>query len=408
MAINSRWRQDPFDGTLNSILIEYEQHTIEYITELNKYGFYANEGVVLDAGAPVSLVQDNTAQTAFIEQPRTIAPNAGQFRVDYDDTDYYNTGFVQCNSTDNGKAVLFTYRGTGTIVHPNFRLNTNFNLPGNAIAEGTLEVVGNVSLASATGSTITANNKKVEDVSNPTAATDAVNRQTALSLLSSNSGFELLTASSGNWTCPENVTSVLYGMIGGGAGGSGASAGSDSGGGGGGGGSKFGIAAVTPGDTYAYTVGQGGAGGVASSGGSDNRGTAGGNTSIFGITALGGGIAIAGPSSNAGAGGLGGVFGNNGGDGGGGATGASGGGGGGGAAGLFGGVGGNGGNGTASAGTSGSNGGMFSGSGGLGGLSSAGASGTTYGAGGGGGSNGGTDYAGGAGAPGCILLILSP
>lgn len=140
MAVNARWRTQPFTGDVNSILIEDEEHTIEFIAEINSYGFYANEGVVLDAGDPVSLVEDTTAQTAFIEQPRTIAPNAGQFRVDYDDTDYYNTGFVQCNAADNGQAVLFTYRGTGTIVHPTFRTNTDFNVPGNLYIEGNVSV----------------------------------------------------------------------------------------------------------------------------------------------------------------------------------------------------------------------------------------------------------------------------
>lgn len=141
MSVNARWRQNPFTDDMNDILIEDEEHTIEYITELNIYGFYANEGV---AAEPVILVQDNTAQTTFTEQPRTIAPNAGQFRVDYDAEDYYNTGLVQCNAADNGKAVLFTYRGTGTLVHPSFRRYTQYNFAGQVDFGDEVEVSGDI------------------------------------------------------------------------------------------------------------------------------------------------------------------------------------------------------------------------------------------------------------------------
>lgn len=215
MGVNNRWRTNPFTGVVNSLLIEDEQHTIEYHAEVNAYGFYANEGVELDAGNPPALAEDTTAATAFTEIPKTTAPNAGQFRVDYDADGYYNTGFINCNSSDNGKAVLFTYYGTGTILHPTFRLQTDFNFPGNFVVEGALEVQssttfvadvtmdagatvnpattggqaltvtgdatvqGDVVLASSSGATISASNKKVEDVADPTAATDAMNRQTA-------------------------------------------------------------------------------------------------------------------------------------------------------------------------------------------------------------------------------------
>ena len=102
LSQNSRWRRNPFDAnTVNSVLITEEEHIIEFHEEPNAYGFYANEGILFDANDPVVLVQDNTAQTAFTEIPRTIAPSSGQYRVDYDEDGYYNTGFVQCNSSDN-------------------------------------------------------------------------------------------------------------------------------------------------------------------------------------------------------------------------------------------------------------------------------------------------------------------
>ena len=192
LSQNSRWRRNPFDAnTVNSVLITEEEHIIEFHEEPNAYGFYANEGILFDANDPVVLVQDNTAQTAFTEIPRTIAPSSGQYRVDYDEDGYYNTGFVQCNSSDNGKTVLFTYRGTGTLVHPTFRTLTDYNYAGNVNVEGNgqidgsltvggaitfngaLNVAGSVSLAENTGSTISANGKKIEDVSDGTANTDA-------------------------------------------------------------------------------------------------------------------------------------------------------------------------------------------------------------------------------------------
>lgn len=408
MSINARWRIQPFTGDVNSILIEDEEHTIEFIAEINSYGFYANEGVVLDAGDPVILVQDNTAQTGFIEQPRTIAPNAGQFRVDYDDEDFYNTGFVQCNATDNGKAVLFTYRGTGTIVHPSFRLQTQFNLPGNLSVEGTTDLTGtttahgNVVLAEATGSTISASNKTINDVSNPVLATDVVNRQTAISLLSANSGFKILTSASGNWVCPENVTSVLYGAIGGGGGGGGNPVAATGAAGGGGGGAVWGFYSVTPGASYAYTVGAAGTAGASGGG----NGGGGGNSTIFGKTAYGG----AGGGNAGGAAGAGGDGDNVGGAGGSSSSGNPG--AGGGAAGSIGGAGSAGGSSLASPAVGGRAGGLLGGRGGMSGDSGtggAGGVGSNYGAGGGGGgSTGVIGGAGGAGAPGVILLIYAP
>ena len=174
MALNKRWRRNPFDAnTVNSVLITEEEHIIEFHEEPNAYGFYANEGILLDANDPVVLVQDNTAQTAFTEIPRTIAPSSGQFRVDYDEDGYYNTGFVQCNSSDNGKTVLFTYRGTGTLVHPTFRPLTEFNYPGTIHTDGGLSVDGSVILADATGATISVSNKRINDLATPFLGTDA-------------------------------------------------------------------------------------------------------------------------------------------------------------------------------------------------------------------------------------------
>ena len=268
MALNKRWRRNPFDAnTVNSVLITEEEHTIEFHEEPNAYGFYANEGVLLDANDPVVLVQDNTAQTAFTEIPRTIAPSSGQFRVDYDEDGYYNTGFVQCNSSDNGKVVLFTYRGTGTLVHPTFRVLTDYNYAGSVNVEGNATIAGNIVLADSTGSTISASGKKIEDVANPTVSGDAV----PLGFLNGQLPFrnyEELTAS-GTWTRPAGVEFVFVECVGGGGGGGGV--GSNPGGGGGGASGEFKRALIAVSDNVDYTIGGGGAG--SASNGSDGSAT---------------------------------------------------------------------------------------------------------------------------------------
>lgn len=93
------------------------------------------------------------------------------------------------------------------------------------------------------------------------------------------SGTQTFT-SSGSWTCPAGVGTVMF-MICGGGGGGGNSTGAYTsiagyGGGGGGASAYTFVSTVTAGTTYTITVG---AGGVATS--------AGGNSSAFGVTALG-------------------------------------------------------------------------------------------------------------------------
>jgi hypothetical protein len=394
--VNAPWRKNPFTGVLNSLLIEDEEHTIEYHVSVNAYGFYANEGVVLDANDPVILTQDNTALTAFTEIPKTIAPNAGQFRVDYDEDGYFNTGFVECNAADVGTAMLFTYYGTGTILHPTFRLQTDFNLPGNMYVEGNAELHGSVVLASGTGAEISASSKTVDDIADPTEEQSAVTK----SYLTNNTGFRLFTAD-GTWTCPPNITQVSFFAVGGGGGGASAIVGANNGYGGGGAAAAYGVQTVTPGAAYAYSVGAGGAGG---DGTPNDAGANGGGSTIFGVTANGGGGAGVG---SAGVGGVGGDYGGDGGDGGA-NSGTPVGAGGGGAAGW----GGSGIDGATSGtgGAGGKAGGFPAGRGGDGGQGSGGGAvaaqdGFSYGGGGGGGNSNATDKTGGNGGGGCILLI---
>lgn len=225
------------------------------------------------------------------------------------------------------------------------------------------------------------------------------------------------TAGSGNWTAPAGVTSVdAQCWAGDGGGGNGA-------GGGGGGGeySEVTTLAVTPGNSYAYSVGSGGSGG-ASGTNTVHNGVAGGNTTMAGdvatVTAHGGsgGIGGGGSSSGTPAGGAGGTGSTNaihfnGGNGGKGLGSSGTGGGGGGSAG------------TGSAGHNGSNG--TTGGGGAGGAAVTGGGAGAQGGGagqngssnslqpGGGGGGGGTTpvnqgNAGGNGSGGQIILTYTP
>ncbi|MFN6037614.1 MAG: PKD-like domain-containing protein, partial [Bacteroidota bacterium] len=207
---------------------------------------------------------------------------------------------------------------------------------------------------------------------------------------------------SGNWICPTGITSINISLYGAGGGGGGASTGNRVGAGGGGGGftSLSGIS-VTPGNSYAITVGAGGAGG-------SNAGTAGANggtSNAFGLAASGGsgggGMSTGTlPTGGVGGAGNGGSVFRNGGNGAAPTAGTGSAGGGGGCAGIT---------------STGSNGGVPTGGVGGGGLAgnggngstvtaTPGIAGTTYGGGGGGGKGG---AAGGPGASGVVVITYT-
>jgi hypothetical protein len=198
--------------------------------------------------------------------------------------------------------------------------------------------------------------------------------------------------SNGNWTCPTNVTQVILQGCGGGGGG--ASSGTGGAGGGGGGVSlNTLVVAVTPGVIYPITIGAGGAGGAAPGSNPINGGSSGGTTSFGGLAAFGG--AAGAPST--GVGGLGQING--------GAAAAVGGtnygiGYSGGAAGTASGGGFNGGGGGAAGYGNGGKGGNANNAG----VGQAGAVGSGYGSGGGGGGSALPNTAGGAGAPGILMI----
>ena len=163
--------------------------------------------------------------------------------------------------------------------------------------------------------------------------------------------YTLYTSGSGNWTCPEGVTSVDVVCVGGGGGGGGAYwAGS---GGGGGGTGTLASYAVTAGNTYAYVVG------AAGTGGTGGNGVDGGDSYFVDVSTCkggGGGKGLGDTSTSGFTGGAGGTYvGDGGGNGGAGGDGAGDTAGGGGGAGGYTGTGGTGG--TSGSGTDGSGGG---------------------------------------------------
>jgi hypothetical protein len=141
------WRFNPFSEVMNSVLIEEEEHTIEYHADWNGYGIQLNEGPQLDNPSSVVIVEDVSGGATFTEVPRTQTPTAGQYRVDYAASTYYGTGRVQFNAADNGKKVVVTYYGTGWTVKNNYRQSqltvpTNMEVEEDATIHGDLDLDG--------------------------------------------------------------------------------------------------------------------------------------------------------------------------------------------------------------------------------------------------------------------------
>lgn len=141
----SNWRFNPFDETMNSVLIEDEAHTIEYHADWNGYGIQLDEAPQLDNPSTVVIVEDVTGGATFTEVPRTQTPDAGQYRVDYAASTYYGTGRIQFNAADNGKQVLVTYYGTGWTVKNNYR-QSQLTVPTNMEVEEDATIHGDLTL----------------------------------------------------------------------------------------------------------------------------------------------------------------------------------------------------------------------------------------------------------------------
>lgn len=390
--LNSPYRRDPFTGDFLPRWNDGDEIHVAALQESNgRFGFFTFEAPQLRS--PSSFVcavladeYDETG-TPLRENARLDAPDADEFRVDYDADTYIGTGFVEVHSSRVGQFFKVGYHGLGTpprwLTHLRATLSLSgaFSVAGDLTVRQTMTVEGaatfkdSVSLAENVGATITANYKRIQNVGNAVDEYDGLPLGQAPDFFEQH-GVEILTGS-GNWSKPRGVSKVLFVAIG--PGGNGASDGSG-GGGGGGGASVFGIADLDAigGSTFAYVVG-----------------TPGNHTTIFGCTAKKGGNAS---TTFGGSGGVTGSVGSNvTGRGMAGAAGANGSGPGGGGGGAAGGLGGEP---SAASGTAaGKGGGFFAGNGGSG-TSGVGNAGESYGGGGGGGTS-----SGGAGSNGFIMLI---
>ncbi|MBN1497637.1 MAG: hypothetical protein JXA07_12750 [Spirochaetes bacterium] len=139
------WRFNPFSEVMNSVLVEEEEHTIEYHADWNGYGIQLNEGPQLDNPSTVVIVEDVTGGATFTEVPRTQAPAAGQYRVDYAAATYYGTGRIQFNAADVGKKIRVTYYGTGWTVKSNYR-QSQLTVPTNMEVEEDATIHGDLTL----------------------------------------------------------------------------------------------------------------------------------------------------------------------------------------------------------------------------------------------------------------------
>lgn len=386
--LDSPYRRDPFTGDFVPRWNEGDEMHQAVLQESNgRYGFFLFEAPQLRS--PSSFVcavladEYDTTGTPLRENARLDAPDADEFRVDYDADGYFGTGFVEVHASRVGQYFMTGYHGVGTPPRWLTHLRAALSVTGDFSVAGSLTVGQRLSVGdeydeyfSAEGAEISAHGNRLQDVANAVDEYDGVPLGQAESLIQEH-GVEILSGS-GNFPKPNGVRYVLFVAIGPGGNGSTAAGG---GGGGGGGAAVYGVADLDAigGSTFAYVAG-----------------TPGNDTTIFGCTA---GKGAAASSATAGAGGAGtvganvvgkAVPGGAGADG----SGAGTGGGGGSAGGGFGGDGLD-----AATATGGESAGLYSGAGGAG-TGATGGAGDDFGGGGGGGVG-----AGGAGGDGLIFLI---
>lgn len=387
--LNSPYRRDPFTADFVPRWNEGDEMHQAVLQESNgRYGFFTYEAPQLRI--PSSFVcavltdEYDTTGTPMRENARLDAPDADEFRVDYDADTFIGTGFVEVHASRVGQYFMVGYHGLGTPPRWLTHLRAALSITGDYSVAGGLTVGQRLSVIdeygdeyfSAEGTVISAHSQRMRDVANAVDEYDALPLGQAETLVQDH-GVEILSGS-GSFAKPNGVQHVLFVAIGPGGNGSTAAGG---GGGGGGGSVVYGVADLDAigGTSFAYVAG-----------------TPGNDTTIFGCTA---GKGAAASSGTAGAGGTGSVGANVVGQtvpGGAGAngSGAGTGGGGGGAAGGFGGDGN-----AAAVAVGGASAGLYSGAGGTG-TGATGGAGGNFGAGGGGGVG-----AGGAGANGFILVI---
>lgn len=112
------WRFNPFTETSYPKTISGEACYPYYFEEFNAYGFITEETPKKESPSTFVLYRSGNP-VAFQEVAQSTTPGVGQYRVDYDSTLQYATGFVELNQSDCSGVFLASYRGLGATVKYN-------------------------------------------------------------------------------------------------------------------------------------------------------------------------------------------------------------------------------------------------------------------------------------------------
>ncbi len=210
----TNWRFNPFTNTINQVALT-EEHTVQYFPESNLYGIQAHEGIVLDNPSSVSLAyKEDGNEVALQEVPKSQPPSSGQFRVDYDAETFFSTSLVELNSADVGKTVILRYKGNGAIIKNEYIFNQLSTIPTNLLIQGALRATSTASFEQ----DITASKGiRLAQGASGTNIDMQVPNFGQVKQQFFPRGFEILTTS-GTWTRPDHVQSVIAIVVGGGSG----------------------------------------------------------------------------------------------------------------------------------------------------------------------------------------------
>lgn len=110
------WNRSPWDGEYNPVTITDEPYTVGYDTALAQYGIRLNSAPLRTESSGNMTIKRVSDSSELTEVSRTIAPSAGEYRVDYEADTYLGTGWIQMNASDNGLQVLASYQASGDVI----------------------------------------------------------------------------------------------------------------------------------------------------------------------------------------------------------------------------------------------------------------------------------------------------
>lgn len=224
--LNSPYRRDPFTGGFYPKWNEADEVHVAALQESNGLvGFFLFEAPQLRQPSDFicAVLDDEYDETGtpLAENARLDAPDADEFRVDYDAESYLGTGFVEVNASRVGQFFRVGYWGLGTPPRWETHLRAALTVSENFAVAGDLEVGGDLvvndgeNVFSVVGSVISAHGNRVRDVADAVADTDGVNKTQAESIATAAAiaignaihGVQVFTAS-GEWTRPDGVRYV--------------------------------------------------------------------------------------------------------------------------------------------------------------------------------------------------------